>query len=79
MRKFTEYYSADGTDCITGMKILPLQTSEFKTLLKSGIAYPQIYEMLDEAYGSAGAPKEWYENNIVKKTRLYENNNKNRS
>lgn len=63
-RRYMEYYNPDGTEYITGMKILPIQTSELKALLKSGVEYPQIYQMLDKAYNSSGAPKEWYEQNI---------------
>ena len=70
-RKYMEYYNNTGTEYIKGMKILPLQTSELKTLLKFDVKYPQIYKMLDIAYNSEGAPKEWYENNIVKETVMY--------
>lgn len=65
-RRFTEYYNNAGTEYITGMKILPMQTTELKTLLKFDVKYPQIYKMLEEAYNSEGAPKEWYENSIVR-------------
>ena len=70
-RRYMEYYNSDGTEYITGMKILPIQTSELKALLKSGVEYPQIYQMLDKAYNSSGAPKEWYEKNIVIETGDY--------
>ena len=66
-----EYYNTSGTKFITGMKILPIQTSELKTLLKFDVRYPQIYNMLDKAYSSSEAPKEWYENNIVRETYFY--------
>ena len=67
-RKRAIYYDKAGEDYITGMKILPLQTSELKTLLRFDVKYPQIYKMLDKAYYSDEAPKEWYENNIVRET-----------
>lgn len=70
-RRYMEYYNAAGTDYITGMKILPIQTSELKTLLRFDVKYPQIYKMLDKAYNSSEAPKEWYENNIVRETGCY--------
>ena len=66
-----EYYNAAGTEYITGMKILPIQTSELKALLRFDVKYPQIYKMLDKAYQSSEAPKEWYENNIVRETVSY--------
>ena len=61
-----EYYNHSGTAFITGMKIVPLQTSELKNILRLEIGYPQIYQLLDSAYHSGGAPKEWYEERIVK-------------
>lgn len=70
-RRFMEYYNNAGTEHITGMKILPIQTTELKTLLKFDVRYPQIYKMLDDAYKSDGAPKEWYENSIVRETCMY--------
>lgn len=70
-RRYMEYYNTAGTDYITGMKILPIQTSELKTLLRFDVKYPQIYKMLDKAHNSSEAPKEWYENNIVRETGFY--------
>lgn len=70
-RKSMEYYSRNGTESITGMKILPIQTSELKEFLRFNIGYPQVYEILDKAYNGSGAPKEWYENYIVKETQYY--------
>jgi len=70
-RRYMEYYNSAGTDYITGMKILPIQTSELKTLLRFDVRYPQIYKMLDKAYNSSETPKEWYENNIVRETGFY--------
>lgn len=70
-RRYMEYYNTAGTDYITGMKILPIQTSELKALLRFDVRYPQIYMMLDKAYNSSEAPREWYENNIVRETSLY--------
>lgn len=70
-RRFMQYYNAEGTNYITGLKILPIQTTELKTLLRFDVRYPQIYKMLDKAYNSDEAPKEWYENNIIGETRFY--------
>ena len=65
-RRFMEYYNKVGTELIKGMKIFPIQTSELREMLRGDMKYPQIYKMLDRAYGSNEAPKEWYENNIVR-------------
>jgi regulator of replication initiation timing len=70
-RRNMEYYNTDGTEYITGMKILPIQTTELKTLLKFNVKYPHIYKMLDVAYFSTEPPKEWYENNIMRETLDY--------
>lgn len=73
-RRYMEYYNNAGTKYITGMKILPIQTTELKTLLKFDVKYPQIYKMLDTAYRSDGTPKEWYENNIVREAGICSEN-----
>lgn len=65
-RRFMEYYNKVGTELIKGMKIFPIQTSELREMLRGDLKYPQIYQMLDRAYDSGEAPKEWYENNIVR-------------
>lgn len=70
-RRFMEYYNNAGTKYIIGMKILPIQTTELKTLLRFDVKYPQIYKMLDAAYKTEGSPKEWYENSIVRETGIY--------
>ena len=45
-RKDAVYYNNDGTEYITGMKILPMQTTELKTLIKFDVRYPQIVQAL---------------------------------
>ncbi len=72
-RRFMEYYNNAGTKHITGMKILPIQTSELKTLLRFDVRYSQIYKILDTAYKNEGSPKEWYENSIVRETGIAAN------
>jgi len=70
-RRYMEYYNQTGTDYITGMKILPIQTSELKELLRFDVKYPQIYEMLDKAHNSNETPREWYEKNIIREIACY--------
>ena len=53
------------------MKILPIQTTELKTLLRFDVKYPQIYKMFNAAYKTDGSPKEWYENSIVREIGMY--------
>lgn len=64
-RRSMEYYSLDGTDCIMGMEILPLQTSELISLLKADMKYSRLYTLLKQAHQSSLPSKEWYEKNIV--------------
>lgn len=70
-RRYMEYYNSAGTDYIRGMKILPIQASELKELLRFDIKYQHIYKMLDKAHNSNEAPKEWYEKNIVGEIACY--------
>ena len=70
-RKSMAYYSNNSSEFITGMKILPIQTSELKEFLRFDMRYPQIYSMLDKAYNGIGSPREWYEDCIVKETQYY--------
>lgn len=70
-RRFIEYYNSTGTEYITGMKILPIQTSELKTLMRFDVKYEDIYKLFDKAYKREGPPAEWYKDNIVRATVLY--------
>ena len=65
MRKNNPYYSTDGTRSVEGMKIIPLQTSEIKTIIEKGLTYRQLYALFDTAFYSDKAPREWYRENIV--------------
>lgn len=65
-RRYMEYYNSAGTEYIQGMKILPMQTSELKELIRFHIGYAEVYRLLDRAYYSGGPAAEWYEENIVR-------------
>lgn len=64
-RKFMPYYSTDGTKSVDGMKIIPCQTTEIKTMIQRGITYAQLYRIFENAYQSALAPRDWYQREIV--------------
>lgn len=66
-RKFMPYYSADGTNCVNGMKIIPCQTAEIKTIIQNKLNYAQLYKIFEEAFHSGDQPNQWYFNNIVNK------------
>ena len=65
MRKSAPYYSSDGTQSIDGMKIIPLQTSEIKTIIEKRLNYTQIYKIFEDAFLSTIAPNKWYQTEIV--------------
>lgn len=65
-RKNMIYYNEDGSKSVCGMKIIPIKTSEIKTLLKNNINYNKLYALLELAYNSNKAAVQWYENDIVK-------------
>lgn len=63
-RRHMEYYNSAGTEYIDGMKILPVQTSEIKTLLQNDATYREVYCLLEAAYRTNGPAAEWYRENI---------------
>lgn len=65
MRKSNPYYSVDGTRFVEGMKIIPLQTSEIKTIIKKRLTYGNLYRIFEAAYNSSTAPNLWYHKEIV--------------
>ena len=54
------YDPQDFTKYVTGMKILPLQTSDLKNILLRGFTYGRLYKILEEAYRSPLPPHIWY-------------------
>lgn len=65
MRKSNPYYSIDGTRSVEGMKIIPLQTSEIKTIINKKLTYGNLYRRFEAAYNSTTAPNLWYHKEIV--------------
>lgn len=60
-RKFMPYYdSQDFTKYVTGMKILPLQTSDLKNILLNGWTYRRLYALFENAHESLLPPHVWY-------------------
>lgn len=66
-RKTTPYYSMNGLEFVNGMKIIPFQTSEIKTIIQKHITYAQLYHIFEQAYQSNAAPNMWYEQEIIEK------------
>ncbi len=69
-RKFMPYYSTDGEDVVNGMKIIPLQTTELKTLLERNIKYSQLYSLMENAFNSNTTPNHWYKDEIINKIQV---------
>ena len=58
------YDTQDYTKSVDGMKIIPLQTSELKSIVMNRKTYLQLYRLFENAYSSTLLPHEWYRNNI---------------
>lgn len=67
-RKNLRYYdTSDENNFIDGMKIIPLQIDDLKTILKKKIWYERLYQIFDVAFHSKLAPREWRNTCIVDK------------
>lgn len=69
-RKTYEYLSKDMTKSVKGMKIIPLQTSEVKMIIKNHITYKKLYGIFDEAFRSDELVQAWYEKTIAEKLKF---------
>ena len=63
-RKTMPYFRSDGEDFVDGTKILPLKTTELKTILQKDIKYSELYPLFEQAYQSTVGVKDWYEEEI---------------
>ncbi|MCM1062259.1 MAG: AlwI family type II restriction endonuclease [Eubacterium sp.] len=64
-RKTYEYLSKDMTNSVKGMKIIPLQTSEIKAIIKNHITYKKLYGIFEEAFQSDESVQDWYKKAII--------------
>ena len=64
-RKVVPYYSNDGERYVDGMKIIPCNTAEIKTILLKGISYNELYTLFNTAFSTFQTPNKWYQNEIV--------------
>ena len=64
-RKTMPYFSSDGEDFVDGTKILPLRTTELKTILEKDIRYSELYPLFEQAYQSTVGVKDWYTDEII--------------
>ena len=67
-RKTTMFYdTSDYSKFVEGMKIMPLQTSDLKNIVKAHKNYKQLYVLFDTAYTKSLPPHLWYEQWIQQK------------
>ncbi|ONI45252.1 hypothetical protein AN641_04315 [Candidatus Epulonipiscioides gigas] len=66
-RKTTPYFSSNGENFVEGTKIIPLKTTELKTILQKDIKYTELYPLFEQAYQSTIGVKDWYNNEILNK------------
>lgn len=64
-RKTMPYFSSDGEDFVDGTKILPLKTTELKTILEKDIRYKELYPLFEKAHQSTVGVKDWYKHEII--------------
>ena len=65
-RKHMPFYDTqDYSKSVEGMKIIPLQTTELKKMLKDEIRYKVLISMFEEAFNSTLQPHEWYNKKII--------------
>lgn len=63
-RKHIPYYDTQNEDdFVPGMKIIPLDTSDLREIIKQGKMYRELYSLFEKAYQQSDNfhPKKWYE------------------
>ncbi len=67
-RKYSYFYNpVDRYEYVTGMKIIPLATSELKEILTNKLTYEDLYKIFDAAFNSSLPPHDWYDKEIKNK------------
>ncbi|MEY8337712.1 AlwI family type II restriction endonuclease [Lachnospiraceae bacterium 62-35] len=67
-RKYMQYFdTSDYSRWIEGMKIIPVETTELKTIIASGHTYKELYPIFEAAYQSEKKLPKWYEEEIADK------------
>lgn len=68
-RKTIPYYDPQNhSQYVDGMKIIPLATSELKSIIRKNLKYKDLYATFEEAYISMLPPPVWYETCIKNTT-----------
>lgn len=72
-RKHMPFYDTkDANHYIMGMKIIPIQTSDLRSIIMTGKKYAELYPKYEKAYRNdmAMMPVSWYENCIKENTEV---------
>jgi len=64
-RKNIPYYGENFENVVQGMKILPLATTELRTILEHRINYEKLYDIFEKAFRSHKFDPMWYEQEIM--------------
>ena len=65
-RRYMQYFdTSDHGKSIEGMKIIPLETTELKQIIKNHLTYRQLYPLFEQAYRSEKKLPQWYEEEII--------------
>lgn len=68
-RKTTPYYDPqDYTQYVDGMKIIPLETAELKSIIRNNLKYKDLYATFEDAFTSVLPPPVWYDTCIRNRT-----------
>lgn len=63
-KSISVYDSQDYSTSVEGMKIIPLQTSELKTIVSNRKTYKNLYPLFETVFNLNLPPHEWYNMNI---------------
>lgn len=61
-KTYTWYDNSDTNHCIEGLKIIPLETSDLKTIIQNELTYKELYPHFERSYQSSNMEaRSWYE------------------
>ena len=61
-KTYTWYDNSDTNHCIKGLKIIPLETSDLKTIIQNELTYKELYPHFESSYQSSNMEaRSWYE------------------
>lgn len=64
-RKTYTYYADEYSDYVNGLKIIPINVDELKTILQKGLTYKDLYGVFEKAYKSNEPVPTWYDKEII--------------